>query len=867
MPKDKLVILIDGHSLVYRSYYAFIRNPLRNSKGQNTSAIFGFVNSLKKLLNKFSTQYLAVAFDSGKETFRHKLYEEYKAERPETPNDLISQLPIIKEIIEAYGIKILEKEGYEADDILATIAKRLTQKEIKVYIVTSDKDLYQLVSDNIFIYDVYKDIIYDRNKTQEKFGIKDPAQIRDVLALAGDSIDNIPGVPNIGLKRAVDIIHKYNSLDEALDKDERLKQYKEIVRLSKTLATVRTDIKVKAGLNQLKIKKTNIPQLIQIFKELEFSSLLRELAQNLPAANGQSRLFTEKDLYQNTKQFSGLGYQVKDIPESTKTRDIDQITIERSTTLTKGPWAFCYTSEGLLLVYNGKEKIKITDTAEIIKLFKSSALKIGYDIKSQMHQAQKIRGVELAEPYFDVKIASYLLDSNRKRYELTDLILLHLQQIKSSIPDVEQPSDVYLLYQKLEPEICAYGLDSIFNEIEMPLIKVLVDMEARGVKIDRQLFQKISAEIETERERLKKEIFRKAGVEFNINSPQQLSKVLFEKLALPKTKRTKTGFSTDSSVLLELAPSAPIVQDILRYREITKLQTTYLEPMQKLIKTETGRIHCQFNQTGTATGRLSSSNPNLQNIPIRSDWGKKIRQGFVAEPGYLLISADYSQIELRILAELSGDEKLKEAFLINEDIHTRTASEVFNKPKDKVTENERRIAKMVNYGLIYGISDFGLSVGLGISQDEARRIIDDFLAIHYQVAEWQEKTIAETKETGLAKTMFGRIRPMPGIFAQNRIIYEASVRAAINHPIQGSAADIIKKAMIEIYEQMRKKDFQGGIILQVHDELLLEVEASRIDEAKDLVKQIMQKKYLSEVPLVVNIGTGKNWAIAHDEAK
>ncbi|MEO0091162.1 MAG: DNA polymerase I [candidate division WOR-3 bacterium] len=842
--KDKSVILIDGHSLVYRSYYAFIRNPLRNSKGLNTSAIFGFVNSLKKILNNFSAQYLAVAFDSGKETFRHHLYEEYKSERPETPNDLVSQLPIIKEIISAYGVKILQKEGYEADDILATIAKRFAQKGVKVYIVTSDKDLYQLVNDNIFIYDVYKDIVYDRNKTQEKFGIKDPSQIRDVLALAGDTIDNIPGVPNIGIKRAVDIIHKYNSLDEALEKDERLKQYKEIVQLSKTLATVKTDVKIKANLNQLKIKRPNIPKLIQLFKELEFSSFLRELAQDIPLSM-QTRLFPDKDRSHR--------------PESVKTKN------KMLDSSSSAFWAFCYTQEGLF-IYNGKETIKITDASEISQLINSAGLKIGYDIKSQIHKFKENK-LKLAEPYFDVKIASYLLDSNRKRYELTDLVLLHLQQIPSSIPDSEQPYFAYLLYQKLAPEIFAQGLSTVFEEIEIPLIKVLADMEYRGVKIDTKLFQKISAEIENERELLKQEIFRKAGVEFNINSPQQLSKVLFEKLALPKTKRTKTGFSTDSSVLLELAPRVPIVQDILRYREITKLQTTYLEPMQKLIKTETGRIHCQFNQTGTATGRLSSSNPNLQNIPIRSDLGKKIRQGFIAEPNCLLISADYSQIELRILAELSGDEKLKEAFLFNEDIHTRTASEIFNKPKSSISENERRVAKMVNYGLIYGISDFGLSVGLGISQDEAQRIIDDFLAIHYKVAEWQEKTIAETKETGYAKTIFGRIRPIPGIFAQNRIIYEASLRAAINHPIQGSAADIIKKAMIEIYEQLKKENFSGGIILQVHDELLLEIEENRMKEAQMLVKEVMQKKYLSEVPLVVNIGIGKNWAFAHDTAK
>jgi DNA polymerase-1 len=415
--------------------------------------------------------------------------------------------------------------------------------------------------------------------------------------------------------------------------------------------------------------------------------------------------------------------------------------------------------------------------------------------------------------------------------------------------------------------MCAHGLEKVMNEIELPLVKVLFDMEERGVKVDAKLFKQMSAQIIDELATLTKAIFTKSGVEFNIYSPQQLSRVLFEKLGLPRTKRTKTGYSTDSTVLNDLAPQAPIIQDILRFREITKLQTTYLEPMQELIKTETGRIHCDFNQTATSTGRLSSSNPNLQNIPIKGELGGKIRQGFIAESGNLLISADYSQIELRILAYVSGDEKLKDAFLQNKDIHTRTASSVFNKPENKVTENERRTAKMVNYGLIYGLSNYGLGASLGIDQFEAQRIIDDFLGIHYQVAEWREKTVEDTKETGYAKSIFGRIRPFPGIFAQNRIIYESAVRAAINHPIQGSAADIIKKAMIEIESELKSKDFKGGSIIQIHDELLLEIEEKRIKEAQKLIKDIMSQKLLGEVPLEVNIGIGKNWAIAHSEAK
>ncbi|MBS4015552.1 MAG: DNA polymerase I [Candidatus Latescibacteria bacterium] len=835
--KEKKVILIDGHSLAYRSYFAFIRSPLRNSKGQNTSAVFGFVNSLKKLFTKFSPKYMAVVFDSGRETFRNKLYQEYKSERPETPGDLVSQLPLIKEVISAYGLRTLAKEGFEADDILATIANRSVKQGMQVYIVTSDKDLFQLVNDNIFIYDVYKDIIYDREKTKEKFGIKEPALIRDILALAGDSIDNIPGVPGIGIKRAIDIMHKYDSFEAALAQDERLKEHKEIAQVSRLLATVKTDVKVQSSTKQLQIKNKDIPKLIRLFKELEFGSLLREYAGEVKSGVYQEPLFKD------TKK---LDIEIKSQKES-------------------DCFGFNFSSEGFF-VCEDKDVVKISNKNEIKKLLISDKLKIGYDIKSQMHELDKA-GILIKPPYFDTKIASWLLDSSRKRYEISDLILQHFQIIPTAVSEAEKAHFNLMLYQKLESEILTHGLNRVLSEIEMPLVRVLFDMEKRGVKIDTRLFEQMLTEIEKEQKSLKQSICQKAGVDFNINSPQQLSKVLFEKLELPKPKRTKTGYSTDATVLAELALKYPIVQDVLRNREITKLQTTYLKPMCELIKNETERIHCQFNQTGTSTGRLSSSEPNLQNIPIKGDLGKKIRQGFIAEKDNLLISADYSQIELRILAYISEDQRLKDAFLKGEDIHNRTAAAVFNKREDQITENERRTAKMVNYGLIYGLSDYGLAASLGIDQFEARRIIDGFLSIHYHVAEWREKTVEDTKQTGYAKTIFGRIRPFPGIFAQNRIIYESSVRAAINHPIQGSAADIIKIAMIKIDEELNRQGFEAGLIIQIHDELLLEIEQKKIKKAEAIVRNIMREKLLGEIPLEINIGIGKNWAIAHSEAK
>jgi DNA polymerase-1 len=831
MAKTHKIFLIDGHSLAYRSYFAFIRNPLRNSKGQNTSAAFGFVNSLKKIFTHYSPQYMAVVFDSGKETFRHQIYEEYKKERPPTPSDLVNQLPLIKEIVLAYGITILEKAGFEADDILATIACRLARKGHKIYIVTSDKDLFQIVNDNIFIYDVYKEIIYDPPKTREKFGVENPQMVRDLLALAGDTIDNIPGVPGIGPKRALEILTKYESFEKALEADERLKPYKEQALLSRELATVKTNVKIQIPLSTLKIKKPDIGRLTELFKELEFRSFLKELPEISVINPSQSPLLSNP--------------QVKEL--------------ENSQAL-----SFLF-SDNQLFVYHKNQVRIVSQVNEIKEILNSPHLKISYDIKNQLHLLAA-QGISIAPPYFDTKIAAWLLDPTRKKYELQDLLLGHFQIVLTPTNPEEIVRLIYSLYKKFSPELAVHpGLYQLAEEIEMPLIKVLFDMERRGIKIDHELFKNLTAEISEEKELLKKEIYEKAGTEFNLNSPKQVSQILFEKLGLPKTRRTKTGFSTDAGVLNELAIRIPIARDILRYREISKIESTYLKPITQLINPKTHRLHCQFNQTATATGRLSSSNPNLQNIPIKGDLGAKIRQGFIADNGYLLISADYSQIELRILASITGDENLKEAFWKGKDVHVRTAANIFRKEEDQITEEERRTAKMINYGLVYGLSEYGLAVALGISEYDAQNIIDEFLNTHYRVREWQKEIIEKTKETGYGKTLWGRIRPFPGIRDQNRIIYEQAVRAAINHPIQGTAADIIKKAMIEIEEELNKKGIKNGILIQIHDELLLEIEESRTDEAQEIIRSIMTKNYLDDVPLEISIGIGKNWAIAHSQ--
>jgi DNA polymerase I len=827
----KVAFLIDGHSLIYRSFYAFIRNPLRNSKGENTSAVFGFVNTLKKLFEKYKPEYSAIVYDTGGVTFRHKEYKEYKITRPETPDELKPQISIIKEVAEAYGLNRFEIEGYEADDVLASLAKKLSKKGFNVYLVTSDKDLMQLVTGKIQVYDPWNELIYDENKVKERFGVS-PEKVADILALAGDAIDNIPGVPGIGDKRAQEIILKYGSLEQAIEKEERVKLHKDLAILSKNLALLKDDLAVDISESNIKTKDKDIDRLRNIFKEMEFGSLLKELA---------------------------LGT----IPKITVTESGDKKELEK-----KKDFGFCFDDkEGLLLSIDGKkvERVPI-DNQPLIKeiLGDRKLLKIGFDIKSQLHKLEKL-SIDLLPPIYDLMVGSWLLDPNRKQYKFTDLLILHLGLVTNEPTSVDRAAYSYALYHKIGPELTARDLDSIFTNLEMPLLFVLTDMEKKGVKIDVKFFTKLNNELNEELTVIEGEIYKQAGVDFNINSPKQLSYVLFEKLELPTKKRTKTGHSTDFATLQELKDTHPIVPKILRHRELTKLISTYLKPMLELCDAKTHRIHTTFNQTGTATGRLSSSDPNLQNIPMRGELGKRIRKGFIAHDGFSIISADYSQIELRVLAHITGDVQLREAFEKGEDIHSKTACSILNLKENEVTEEHRRIAKAVNYGLIYGLSDYGLSAGLGIPIEQAQNFIEEYLSSYPKVAEWREKMLEKAKEDGLVRTILGRIRPLPGLFSKNRIVVEATKRAAINAPIQGSAADIMKKAMVKIDQKLKEEGFEGGMIIQVHDELVFEIEDQKTKKVTELVKTVMENpldKKL-DVPLEVCIGVGKNWASAH----
>jgi DNA polymerase-1 len=827
----KEIFLIDGHSVIYRSFYAFIRNPLRNSKGENTSAVFGFVNTLNKLFEKYKPEYCAIVYDTGGETFRHKEFKEYKVFRPETPDELKPQIPIIKKLAEAYGLQSYEIEGYEADDILASLAIKLSKKGFRVYLVTSDKDLMQMVSEKIQVYDPWKELVYDQEKVKEKFGV-DPGKIADILALAGDAIDNIPGVPGIGDKRAQEIILKYGSVEKAIEQDERLKPHKDIAILSKNLSLLKNDLNVDTGESKVSVKKKDGDSLFQIFKEMEFSSLLKELASEGAPKISVKELDAKKELEQ--KKELSFYFNQKD---------------------------------GLLLSADGKKVQRIPiNNQNLIKeiLGDKKFLKIGFDIKEQLHKLEKY-SIDLAPPIYDLMVGSWLIDPNRKQYEFTDLLVLFLRMVTKEPTPTDIAAYSYAIYRKLIPELTARNLDSILEDLEMPLLYVLSDMESRGVKIDVKFFNKFNRELKEELQLIEKGIYQEAKLDFNINSPKQLSYVLFERLKLPTKKRTKTGHSTDFSTLQGLKDAHPIVPKILRHRELSKLISTYLEPMLELCDSKTHRIHTSFNQTGTATGRLSSSNPNLQNIPMRGELGKKIRQGFIAKDGFSLISADYSQIELRVLAHITGDEGLKEAFEKGEDIHSKTACAILNLKKQEVTEEHRRIAKAVNYGLIYGLSDYGLSSGLGIPLKKAQSFIAEYLSSYPKVEEWRAKILETAKDNGLVRTILGRIRPLPGLFSKNRIVFEATQRAAINAPIQGSAADIMKKAMVLIAQRLKEEGFEGGIIIQVHDELVFEIEEKKIKPAAELIKIIMENplEHKLAVPLEVSIGVGKNWASAH----
>lgn len=827
-------MLVDAHSILYRSYFAFIKNPLRNSKGMNTSAVFGFANTLRKVLEALKPDLCAVVFDAPGKTFRAERYAEYKAQRPKTPEELVQSIPYAKAIVEAWGLKIFELPGYEADDVIGTIATLGVENGLYVVIVSSDKDLLQLVKDGVVIYDPYKEKFYESADVKYKLGIT-PEQVPDFLALAGDTVDNIPGVPGIGPKKAQMILAKYGSLDKALEHDEKVKTYSNLALLSRQLATINTKANLIIELDSMIPQTSNERKLIELYRELEFNSLLKDKLEH-----------RDEDI----RMVKFVKYSQELVKKIFK-KDAVGFACEAN----KGIWVASTTDEVVLIPYREQETIKNMLSSPL-------PYKVGFNLKDQIKELYK-RGLILSTPFFDNCIGAWLIDPNRKRVAPQDIIE---QRLKENVT-VMEPSVLAVwairVYESLLPEIIALGLKPVYDELEMPLVPVLFRMEERGVKIDVNFFRKLEAELLSEISLLQQRIWNLAGKQFNISSTKQLSEILFCRLNLPKGKKTKTGFSTNSDVLLDLIDAHPIVPEIFRYRELNKLCNTYLAPLSVLADPITHRLHTSFNQWGTSTGRLSSTAPNLQNIPIRGDLGKKIRCGFVADNGKVLISADYSQIELRVLAHFTGDERLISAFLKGEDIHAATASTIFNIPIAQLTPEHRRIGKTVNYGLIYGMGDWGLSSRMDISVEQARAFMDEYFLKFPGVARWRKEITEMAKRDGFIRTLSGRLRPVPGIASDIRQHAEAALRAALNAPIQGSAADIIKRAMIQVDSQLQTMGLEGGIILQIHDELLLEIEADRWEEVKEMVKFEMENAWSLNVPLVVEVGVGKNWGEAH----
>lgn len=876
--------LIDGNSYVYRAFYAI--KGLTNSKGFPTNAIYGFTTTLLKIIREKKPDGVAVFFDTPELTERHRIFKEYKAQRPETPGELVQQLPHIREMIAAFNITIFEMPGYEADDLIGTIAKEAAKKRSNVFIVTADKDMLQLVDENIKIYDPVKDRILDVEYVKEKFGLA-PERVPEFMALTGDAADNIPGIKGIGEKTAKELLTTFKGLDELLSHPEMIKKERlrslvsenaDIARLSKRLATIDTSVPMDFDLKEFRLKEPDWLRLLSLFSEFEFTSL-KKLVPAVIVSEKNYEAVLSKD------KLKAVAAAIKDefafdVEATGKDPMADSI-VGFSVSTEKETGYYIPLRHSYLGV---PEQIGMKETMAIVApIFENPDIaKIGHNLKYDTMMLKQ-EGVVTKGRLYDTMLASYLINPNKQNHSLEDVGFEYLSRRKKTFAEVlnkkKSFADVFveeatkysaedallafelkdILFEKLKEA----GLERVYFDIEAPLIPVLSDMEEAGVKIDVDKLNDISKELARELDSTQRRIFFLSGEEFNINSPKQLAKVLFHSLGLKPGKKTKTGFSTDVSVLEELAMSHELPREILNWRSLNKLKTTYVDALPALINPKTGRVHTSFNQTATATGRLSSSNPNMQNIPIKGEWGKRIRETFIADKGNLLLSADYSQVELRILAHLSKDEVLIDAFSKGIDVHAKTASEIFGVTVDKVTDEMRRTAKTVNFGVIYGMSPFGLSEALSIPHEEAKKYIEKYFERHPGVKQYIEATLSEVRQKGYTVTLAGRRRPIPEIRSQNSNTRAQAERLAVNSPIQGSAADIIKIAMINIRKKLKEGHLDARMILQVHDELLFEAPESELNSVRDMIKREMEGAAKLLVPLRVDIGAGRNWAEAH----
>ena len=930
MDSDNKLFLLDAYALIYRAYYAFIKNPRINSKGFNTSAILGFVNTLEEVLKKENPTHIGVAFDPSGPTFRHEAFEQYKAQREETPEAIRLSVPIIKDIIRAYRIPILEVSGYEADDVIGTLATEAGKQGITTYMMTPDKDYGQLVSDKVFMYrpkDTGGFEVMGIEEVKAKFDIQSPAQVIDMLGLMGDSSDNIPGCPGVGEKTAQKLIAEFGSIENLLEHTDQLKgalktkveTNRELITFSKFLATIKIDVPIQLEMDKLVREDADENSLRSIFEELEFRTLIdRVLKKETPAP---LPLFPEEggavqgDLFANftgnepdeakksnleTLESLNCNYQLIDTEE--KRREIIQklltskiLSLDTETTGTEPmdaelvgmSFSIAENEAFYVPVPAGQEEaLKIVN--EFRPVFENeNSLKVGQNIKYDMI-VLKNYGAEVKGPLFDTMIAHYVLQPElRHGMDYLAEIYLHYQTIhideligpkgknQKNMRDLD-PKDVYRyacedadvtlkLKNVLEEELKKNDAERLFYDIEMPLVPVLVNIERNGVLLDTEALKQSSAHFTAQMENIEKEIYELAGETFNIASPKQVGEVLFDKLKIvEKAKKTKTGqYVTSEEVLESLRHKHPVVEKILEHRGLKKLLGTYIDALPLLINPRTGRVHTSFNQTVTATGRLSSSNPNLQNIPIRDENGKEIRKAFIPDEGCLFFSADYSQIELRIMAHLSEDKNMIDAFLSNHDIHAATAAKIYKIDLNDVGSDMRRKAKTANFGIIYGISVFGLAERMNVDRKEAKELIDGYFETYPGVKAYMDKSIQVAQEKGYVETIFHRKRFLPDINSRNAVVRGYAERNAINAPIQGSAADIIKVAMARIYQRFQAEGIQAKMILQVHDELNFSVPINEKERVEEIVIEEMEKAYRMHVPLKADCGWGKNWLEAH----
>ena len=917
------LFLLDAYALIYRAYYAFIKNPRINSKGMNTSAVMGFVNTLNEILTKEQPTHIGVAFDHGK-TFRDEAFPAYKAQREETPEDIRASVPIIKQIISAMHIPVLQVDGFEADDVIGTLATKAGKAGITTYMLTPDKDYGQLVSDNVFMFRHRHGGGYETMGPAEvcqKYDLSSTSQVIDLLALMGDSADNFPGCPGVGPKTAAKLIAQFGSIDNMLANSSQIKgKLREKVegavddiRMSKFLATIRTDVPIDLNLDQLKVEEPDTAKLAEIFTELEFKSLLDKFVkkpQPQPkVANMQLDLFAEnptKDAAApEISSFESLKttpheYQIVETEEDARrlfdffiTKPI--LSLDTETTSVSPIDAelvglsFAVEEGKAFYVAIPAEREKAERIVNIFKpLYESTQiLKIGQNIKYDMEVLMNY-GVRLAAPMFDTMIAHYVLQPEQKHNMdiLAETLLgyqtIHIDELigpkgksqknmRSLSPaDIcdyaAEDADVTLrLYNVLKPRLKEADVEDLFYNIEMPLVPVLAEMETNGVLLDTDALAETSKVLTSRMTQIEQEIYKLAGHQFNIASPKQVGEVLFGEMKIvDKPKKTKTGqYVTSEEVLQQLRSKAPIVDHILEHRGLKKLLGTYVDALPKLINPRTHHIHTSFNQAVTATGRLSSSDPNLQNIPVRGEDGKEIRKCFIPEPGCLFFSADYSQIELRVMAHLSGDKNMIEAFREGYDIHAATAARIYKEKIDDVSRDQRTKAKRANFGIIYGITVFGLAERLDISRDEAKQLIDGYFETFPEVHAYMEKAKQLAREHGYAETFFHRRRYLPDITSHNATVRNFAERNAINAPIQGSAADIIKIAMVRIYERFCREGIKSKMILQVHDELNFSVLPEEKERVEKIVLEEMQNAYPLQVPLVADSGWGANWLEAH----